>query len=101
MDLNTYLAFNGTCAEAFRFYERALEGKIEMMMTCGDSPMAETTPPEQKNRILHATLRVGDRTLQGADAPPQHFSKPQGFSVCYSAGSAEAATHGGSPPLCE
>ena len=28
-DLIPYLAFNGNCADAMRFYERALEGKLE------------------------------------------------------------------------
>ena len=36
-----YLTFNGTCAEAMRFYEKTLGGKIEMMMTGGESPMAK------------------------------------------------------------
>jgi len=28
-----YLAFNGTCAEAMRFYEQALGGKLEVLMS--------------------------------------------------------------------
>lgn len=84
MDLNTYLAFNGQCAAAFRFYERALKGKIEMMMTNGESPIADQMPPEQRDRVMHASLRIGDRILQGGDAPPQHFTKPAGFCVSYS-----------------
>ena len=38
-------------------------------------------PPEWHKRILHATLRVGDQVLMGADAPPGRYQKPQGFSV--------------------
>ena len=26
-------------------------------------------------------MAVGDRLLQGADAPPQYYTKPQGFSI--------------------
>ena len=37
-DLIPYLAFDGNCAEAMRFYERALEGKLELVMSCADSP---------------------------------------------------------------
>jgi len=58
MDLTTYLSFNGQCAQAFRFYERALNGHIEMMMTNGESPMADQTPPEQRDRIMHASLTI-------------------------------------------
>ena len=81
MQLNPYLAFNGQCETAFKFYEQCLGGKITFMLTYGDSPMAAQTPPEGRNRILHASLAVGDTTLAGADAPPDHYRKPQGFCV--------------------
>ena len=42
MQLNTYLVFNGQCEAAFKFYEQCLGGKIEIMMTHGDSPIADT-----------------------------------------------------------
>ncbi len=41
MQTNTYLTFNGDCEAAFKFHERCLGGEIEMMMTYGESPMAE------------------------------------------------------------
>ncbi len=84
MQLNAYLNFRGQCAEAFKFYERCLGGKIVTMMTFADSPLAENTPPESLAAILHATLHVGDAVLMGADAPPEYFAQPQGFSVTVS-----------------
>ena len=81
MQVNPYLAFDGTCAQAFKFYEQALGGKILMMMTVGESPMAAQATPETKNQIMHAALQVGGVTVMGADAPSGMFSKPQGFSV--------------------
>ena len=33
MKLNPYLTFSGQCETAFKFYEKALGGKIEAMMT--------------------------------------------------------------------
>jgi len=84
MRLRPYLVFNGNCAEAFRFYESCLGGKIQMMMTHGESPMAQQTAPDWKDKILHVSLLVGDQVLMGSDAPPQHFEKPQGFSVSFS-----------------
>ena len=44
--LDAYLIFDGTCAEAMRFYERTLGGKIEMMMTHAESPVAASRRPE-------------------------------------------------------
>jgi PhnB protein len=81
MKLNPYLAFDGTCREAFEFYETALGGKIVFMQTIGDSPMAGSMPADAHGRIMHVTLHVGDQVLQGADAPPGQFSKPSGFCV--------------------
>jgi len=92
MKIISYLAFNGQCDEAFQFYEKVLGGKILMKMTYGDAPAGTPTPsPEAKNRIMHVTLAVGDQLLQGADAPGQHFSKPQGFCVMLSVDDAAEA----------
>jgi PhnB protein len=81
MQLSTYLSFNGNCAEAFKFYEKCLGGKLADMMKWGDSPMADQTPPGWKDKIMHAHLQVGDQVLMGADAPPQMFSGNHGFSA--------------------
>jgi len=81
MQLNPYLTFNGQCEAAFKFYEQCLGGKIVMMMPHGESPMAEQTPEEWRNKILYAQLTIGDIVLMGSDSPPDYFEKPQGFSV--------------------
>jgi PhnB protein len=81
MQLNPYLLFNGQCEAAFKFYERCLGGKLEMMLRHGESPMAQQVPPEWRDRIMHARLVVGDKVLMGSDAPPDHYEEPRGFSV--------------------
>ena len=81
MKINPYLNFDGQCAEAFRFYEECLGGKIAMMLPYGESPMAGQTPEEWRNRIMHTSLIVGDQVLAGADAPPGQYRKPQGITV--------------------
>jgi PhnB protein len=81
MRLSTHLHFNGRCRAAFEYYEKCLGGKVTMMMTYGDSPMAGRMPPELHGNIIHATFSLGDQQLTGADAPPDRFEKPQGFSV--------------------
>ena len=81
MQLNPYLTFDGRCAEAFKFYEQCLGGKIEGMLTHGASPMAEQVPAEWRDKIMHARLVVGDAVLMGSDAPPQHREEVKGFSV--------------------
>ncbi len=39
--INAYLTFDGNAAEAMRFYEKTLGGKMQMMMTMGQAPGAE------------------------------------------------------------
>jgi PhnB protein len=81
MQVNPYLNFNGTCREAFTFYEQSLGGTIEVMMTHGGTPAAEFTPPEWHSAIMHARMTVGDTVLMASDAPPEHYDTPKGFAV--------------------
>jgi PhnB protein len=81
MQLNSYLTFNGQCEEAFKFYEQSLGGKILNMWPHAGTPLESQVPPEWRSKIIHATLDVGGSLLQGCDAPPDHYQKPQGFFV--------------------
>lgn len=81
MQLNPYLFFDGQCEAAFKFYEKVLGGKIEAMMSHEGSPMAQNLPPEWRSKIMHARLNIGDETLMGSDAPPEHHEPMKGFSV--------------------
>lgn len=70
MKLLTYVNYAGNCAEAFRFYEKHLRGKIVTMMTHGESPQPNpNVPPEWKDRVLHARIDIGGTPLLGADIP--------------------------------
>jgi PhnB protein len=82
VNLNPYLSFSGNCEAAFKFYERALGGKILMMMPWGESPMADQTPANFRSKIMHARLAVGEETLMGSDAPPDRYEASKGISVC-------------------
>ena len=81
MQLNPYLYFNGNCEAAFKFYEQHLGGKIEAMMKHEGTPAEAQTPPEWRDKILHARMTVGGTVLMASDAPPGHYQVPQGFSV--------------------
>jgi|SRR5579862_906923 len=80
--LNPYLSFNGNCEAAFKFYERALGGKILMMMPFEGSPMADQMPANFRNKIIHARLAVGEETLMGSDATPDRYETSKGITVC-------------------
>jgi PhnB protein len=91
MRLNPHVTFDGQCEAAFKFYEKRLGGKIVMMMTYGDSPLSDQMPPDWRGKILHATFAWGGHILQGADAPPERYQKPQGFSIMLNIGDAAEA----------
>src|SRR5438477_198063 len=69
MKLDIYVNYPGTCAAAFRFYERHLGGKITMMRTHEDQPNQPGVPADWKQAILHARIEIGAAVLMGADIP--------------------------------
>ena len=80
--LDSYLFFNGNCAEAMRFYEKTLGGKLEKMMTYGDSPEPEAGPPGSKGQIMHACLVLDGRMLMASDDPSGGAAKGMsGFAL--------------------
>lgn len=81
MKVSPHLTFDGQCESAFKFYERCIGGSIVTMLTWRDSPMAEQAPLEWHDKILHATLTVGDSVLTGADVVPEQYEQPKGFFV--------------------
>jgi PhnB protein len=79
--LNTYLFFDGTCADAMRFYERTLGGKLTLM-THAESPMAAQTPPGSADRIMHARLDFDGGMLMASDSMAgQPYEGMKGFSL--------------------
>src|SRR3954464_5629649 len=69
MKMTTYVNFAGSCAEAFRYYEKHLGGQIGMVMTHAQGPDPAKVPPELKDAVLHARISVGGTELMGADIP--------------------------------
>ena len=79
MKIESYIFFTDQCAEAMRFYEKALGGKIEAMMKYGDSPAGPHNPPEMADKVIHARLVVGNAVLMASDGP--HSEERKGFAV--------------------
>ncbi len=75
MRANPYLFFSGNCEEAFKFYEKALGGKITAMMKHRGTEAEPHVPAEWADKIMHAALDLGDDVLMGSDSPPA-FQEP-------------------------
>ena len=83
MQINPYLFYDSKCEAAFKFYEQALGGKIEMMLRNEQAPPDSGMPvrPERAKYIMHARMSIDGQVLMASDAPPDRFQKPQGFAV--------------------
>lgn len=76
--LDSYLFFNGNCAEAMNFYHRTLGGEMQAMLTYGQSPEPEACAAGDKDRIMHACLVLDGRMLMASDAPAARPVPPMG-----------------------
>jgi PhnB protein len=84
--LNPYLFYSGNCEAAFKYYEKVLGGKIEMMLRSEEAPESMPASPGWEKKIMHARMTVGGQVLMASDSPPEHFHKPQGFAVSLTVG---------------
>ncbi|SDL17445.1 VOC family protein [Siphonobacter aquaeclarae] len=66
---NSYLNFNGTTEEAFRFYQSVLGGEFLTLERFSDTPEADRLRPEDRDKIMHISLPLGNgNILMGTDA---------------------------------
>ena len=91
MKMYTYVNFAGQCAEAFRFYEKHLGGKITMIMKQSELPVEYKVPPGSKNAIVHARMNIAGVELIGNDVPPEHFNPIRSCYLFLSVDSSDAA----------
>ncbi|MFX3635929.1 MAG: VOC family protein [Candidatus Pristimantibacillus sp.] len=64
-----FLEMNGSANEAIDFYENALDAKVVYVLRFGDMPENPESPlpPEKKDWINYAILKIGDSELQITD----------------------------------
>jgi PhnB protein len=67
--LDPYLFFDGNCAQAMRFYQATLGGKLEALLTYAESPEPNQCPPGSADRIMHACIDLGGQMLMASDTP--------------------------------
>jgi PhnB protein len=64
-----YLNFDGTCRDAFNFYESVIGGELSVMAN-DDMPPDAQLGAEWEGRVVHASLALGEASLMGSDTPP-------------------------------
>lgn len=87
MTLSTYLTFEGNCRDAFEYYKSVFGGDFMRLSTFAEAPSDMDVKNEDKDKIMHVSLPIGDSVLMGSDMAGG-FGGPviQGnnFSISYS-----------------
>src|SRR5262245_60485410 len=79
--LETYLFFNGNCAEAMRFYERVLGGPAKLL-PAKDAPDPSMFGAGNGDKIMHSRLEADGAVLMASDwMAPTPYPAVGGFAV--------------------
>ena len=88
MEVQSYLVFDGRCEEAIEFYKSALGAKVTRLLRWKDNP-GECDPsmarPEIQNKVMHASLSIGDSVVMVSDGRCTGEPKFLGFSLSLTA----------------
>lgn len=88
MQIQPYLFFDGRCEEALEFYRRALGAEVTMLLRFRDHPGPEehaTVPPDAGDKVMHASLRIGEATVLASDGRCRGQPSFQGFALSLTA----------------
>jgi PhnB protein len=90
MLVQPYRFFDGRCEEALMFYRDVLGAEITQLMRYSDNPEPPPPgmlPPGSENRIMHASMRIGDSTVLVSDGNCSGTTGFNGFSLTLNAAS--------------
>jgi PhnB protein len=88
MPVTPYLFLDGRCEEAIDFYKKKLGATVDMMMRFKESPEPPKPgmcPPGSDNKIMHASLRIGDTAVMASDGRCGGKPKFEGFALALNA----------------
>jgi PhnB protein len=84
MQLQSYLFFGGKCEEAIEFYRKTVGAEVGTLMRfkdCPEPPPSGTFPPGSENKIMHASLRIGDTDVLASDGDCSQPASFAGFAL--------------------
>jgi PhnB protein len=83
MIVQPYLFLDGRCEEAIEFYKFALGASVERLMRFKDNPEPHG-PAGNEEKVMHASLRVGDTVMMLSDGHCKGRPFFYGFSLSLS-----------------
>ena len=81
MIIQPYLTFSGRCEEAIAFYRQALGAEVAMLMRWKDCPDKSMCAADNADRVMHASLRIGEATMMMSDGPKDAPLDFKGFGL--------------------
>ncbi len=81
MQLQPYLFFEGRCDEAIAFYRDALGAEVTMLMRYKENPVPGTTRPGMEDKVMHASIRIGETVVLVSDGHCAGQPGFQGFAL--------------------
>ena len=79
-----HLTFAGECEEAFELYSQIFGGTVLGVRKYADSPLGSQVPPNWQQKVLFASVQVGDYALHGTDhLPNQYRGQPSEIVLVY------------------
>jgi PhnB protein len=87
MIIQPYLFFEGRCEEAIDFYRRTLGAEPQMLMRYKDCPDPQPgmIQPGTENKVMHASLKIGDTVVMASDGHCSGNAPFQGFGLSITA----------------
>ena len=79
VQIQPYLFYNGRCDEAIEFYRAAIGAEVTFLMRYKESP--EPTSHGDPEKVMHATLRIGDTPVYVSDGQCTGQLNFQGFAL--------------------
>ncbi|MNZ88250.1 hypothetical protein D3C78_1071370 [compost metagenome] len=79
-----YLFFHGQCDEALAFYQHVPGAKVTALMRYEEAPGPSQVPDGWADKVMHASLQIGDTQIWMSDGQGARHLPFSGFSLSLS-----------------
>ncbi|MCY1267915.1 3-demethylubiquinone-9 3-methyltransferase [compost metagenome] len=84
MQVRPYLFFHGRCDEALAFYQHVFGAKVTALMRYEEAPGPSQVPDGWADKVMHASLQIGDTQVWMSDGRGERHLPFTGFSLAVS-----------------
>ncbi|WP_447746300.1 VOC family protein [Pseudomonas nicosulfuronedens] len=81
MQVQPYLFFHGRADEAIAFYQHAVGAQLGALMRYEEAPGPSPVPDGWLDKVMHASLQIGETEVFLSDGRGEHNAAFNGFSL--------------------